>query len=412
VSRHSIAEPSVILRPGREKAPLRRHPWVLSGAIERVEGGPAPGDVVAVLAADGRFCGRGTWSPASQIRVRLWTFDPQEEISAATIDGRLGAAIALRESLLAPQALRACRLVHSESDGLPGLIVDRYADTVVCQLLSAGVERRREAIVESLARRVPGCSLWERSDADAREKEGLERRRGPLHGPEPPDLVEIVEGASRLLVDVRSGHKTGFYLDQRDSRRRLAEHACGAEVLDAFCYTGAFSVAALLAGARRVTAIDASAAALALVERQLERNDLEPARAELLQGDAFRVLRELREAGRSFDVVVVDPPRFADSRAQVERASRGYKDVNLQAFHLLRPGGILLTFSCSGHMPVELFQKIVADAALDAGRFARIVGRLAQPADHPVALSFPEGSYLKGLVCAVDAPPAARSSPR
>jgi 23S rRNA (cytosine1962-C5)-methyltransferase len=392
----------VILRPGRERPLLRRHPWVLSGAIERVEGGPGPGEIVAVHAADGGFCGRGAWSPVSQLRVRIWTFDPAETITAEWIDGRLDRAIALREKLLPAEASRACRLVHSESDGLPGLIVDRYADTLVCQILSAGIEREREAIVAALARRFPESSIWERSDADAREKEGLEKRTGPLHGPPPPDLVDITEGRCRFLVDVRSGHKTGFYLDQRDSRRRLAEHARGAEVLDVFSYTGAFGLTALAAGAARVSSIEASQPALALFARQLELNGFDRSRTEPLQGDAFRVLRALREDERSFDVIVLDPPRFADSRAMVERASRGYKDVNLQAFHLLRPGGILLTFSCSGHMSVELFQKIVADAALDAGRTARIVGRLTQPADHPVALSFPEASYLKGLVCVAD----------
>jgi len=291
------------------------------------------------------------------------------------------------------------RLVHSESDGLPGVTVDRYAEWLVIQLTTAGAERWKVEIVERLRAIVPCAGVWERSDAEVRTKEGLPRVSGRLAGDEPPELVEIVEGPCRFLVDVRRGHKTGFYLDQRENRERLAEWAPGRDVLNCFAYTGAFAVSALAAGARHATSVDTSADALQDAERHVELNGLDPSRAEQIEGDAFRVLRRMRDEGRRFDLVVLDPPRFADSRQQLPGACRGYKDINLLAAKLLSPDGVLFTFSCSGHMGPELFQKIVADAFLDAGRDGRILRRLGPAPDHPTALGFPEGSYLKGLVC-------------
>lgn len=392
---------SIVLKRGRERSLLRRHPWVFSGAIDRVHGCPGSGETVELLAADGALVGRGAYSPRSQIAVRLWTFDDQQ-VDAPLLRSRLERAVRLRHDLLEQGQTTAVRLVNAESDGLPGLVLDRYGDHLVCQLLAAGVERWRMTILELLADLVPCAGIFERSDVEVRSKEGLPPRAGVVAGDPPPDLLQIREGECLYLVDIQRGHKTGFYLDQRDNRARAAVHGrCAHAVLNAFAYTGGFGVAALRAGARHVTNVESSAAALELGQRNLELNDIDPARAEQVVGDVFSVLRRFRDAGRSFDMVVLDPPKFVESRAQLERGSRGYKDINLLAFKLLRPGGTLLTFSCSGLVEPPLLQKIVADAALDAGREAVILERLGQPADHPVALSFPEGAYLKGLVCRV-----------
>ncbi|NQU44185.1 class I SAM-dependent rRNA methyltransferase, partial [bacterium] len=293
----------------------------------------------------------------------------------------------------------ACRLVNAESDGLPGLIVDRYGPWLVCQILTAGAEVWRDVLVTELAA-ITGCEgIWERSDVDVRPKEGLSPRTGLMHGVEPPEVVEIHEGAARYLVDIRNGQKTGFYLDQRENRARAAEYAAGAEVLNVFSYTGGFTISALLAGARKVVNVDASAPALEFLDRNVALNEIDPVRVENVGGNAFEVLRRFREEGRRFDLIVVDPPKLVSSRANLQRATRGYKDINLQAFSLLQPGGILFTFSCSGLLDRDLFQKIVADAALDARREARILRYLSQSPDHPISMPFPEGLYLKGLVC-------------
>jgi 23S rRNA (cytosine1962-C5)-methyltransferase len=393
-----VSLPLVSLAPGRDRSLRERHPWVFSGAIARVEGDPAPGSSVEVRSSRGEFLARGAWSPASQLAVRVWTFDPAEAVTAEFLSARLAASVAARGAGAgAPGA--ACRLVHAESDGLPGLVVDRYADWLVCQISSAGAEFWREVWVAALASTVRCAGIYERSDVEIRRKEGLDLRTGALHGAEPPATVEIAEGRCRFLVDLRAGHKTGFYLDQRDNRALVAEHAAGARVLNGFAYTGAFGIAALHGGAERVVEIDSSAPALELGRRNLELNGFAAARVESLRGNAFEVLRSLRDAGREFDLAVLDPPRLAESRSQVTRASRAYKDANLLALKLLRPGGLLFTFSCSGHVDAWLFEQIVAGAALDAGRPVQVLRRLGPPADHPALLGFPEGSYLKGLLC-------------
>jgi 23S rRNA (cytosine1962-C5)-methyltransferase len=393
---------TIVLKRGREKSLMRRHPWIFSGAIARVEGKPRQGETVDILAAEGAVLARGSYSPASQITVRVWTFDPQEEVTPEFFHGRLERAIDSRRALLADEGPHGVRLVNAESDGLPGIIVDLYADFIVGQFLTAGAEYWKGAVVEALSRLASVSGIYERSDADVREKEDLPKLAGVLAGAEPPDLVEIREGPCRYLVDVKRGHKTGFYLDQRENRRMMEEFAPGADALNCFSYTGGFGIAALHAGAARVTNVDSSASALELARKNAELNGLDASSLENVEADAFTIMRRWRDAGRLFDLIVLDPPKFAQSQSQLMRAGRAYKDINLLAFKLLAPGGTLLTFSCSGLVSAELFQKIVADAALDAGREAQIVRRLAQAGDHPTLLSFPEGAYLKGLICKVE----------
>ena len=391
----------ITLKPKREKSLLRRHPWVFTGAVAKIQGNAQFGETVEVLSAQGQHLGWGAYSPQSQIVVRMWSFDPAEEISPSFFRSRLQRAIAGRQSLTASESLTAYRLVNAESDGLPGLIVDRYDRFLVCQFLAAGTEYWKQEIVKQLADLVPCAGIYERSDADVRSKEGLTECTGVLIGEAPPELVEIREGDLRFLVDLRQGHKTGFYLDQRENRQILAEYAPGVDVLNCFAYTGGFGLYALQAGANSVTNIETSSSALQVLQQQVELNELDAARMEQIEGDVFKILRQFRDAGRQFDVVVLDPPKFAESRRQLTGASRGYKDINLLAFKLIRPGGILLTFSCSGLMTPDLFQKIVADAALDANRDVQILRWLSQATDHPVAVNFPEGQYLKGFVCQV-----------
>uniref|UniRef100_B8HNL1 PUA domain containing protein n=1 Tax=Cyanothece sp. (strain PCC 7425 / ATCC 29141) TaxID=395961 RepID=B8HNL1_CYAP4 len=392
---------SVILKPGREKSLRRHHPWIFTGAIAQVSGHPQSGSTVVVRSASGEPFGLGSYSPHSQIRVRLWTFNPQEAIDRSFWQGRLQQAIAARNPLLQDSSQTATRLVAAESDRLPGLIVDRYDRTLVCQLLTAGAEFWRDTIMASLVDLLPGYRLYERSDSDVRAKEGLPLRSGLLYGDEPPDLIEIQEGPIRVQVDVRAGHKTGFYLDQRQNRAIVATLAAQKRVLNCFSYTGGFSLAALAGGASHVLNLDSSAAILKLSAQNHHLNDVSPDRYDHLEGDAFQVLRQLREQGEQFDLIVLDPPKFVESKAHLERAARGYKDINRLAFLLLRSGGLLATFSCSGLLEADLFQKIVADAALDAQREAQILQRLGQASDHPTLLSFPEGFYLKGLICRV-----------
>jgi 23S rRNA (cytosine1962-C5)-methyltransferase len=392
--------PRLILKPGRERSLLRRHPWIFSGAVARIEGGPGPGDTVTVVDADGNVLAQAAYSPSSQIVARVWQFGGDGEIDRELIRTRVDRAVAMRGALGRPEgSAGAERLVNAESDGLPGVILDRYADVLVCQFLSAGAERWRDAIVEEAVAALRPRSVYERSDAEVRRKEGLAPRSGTVWGEEPAERVEILEGACRFLIDVRAGHKTGFYLDQRENRFAFGAHAAGREVLNCFGYTGAFAMHALGAGAGRVTNVESSEQALREAEAHTRLNGHPAEALEQVHGDAFHVLRRFRDARRSFDLIVLDPPKFAESKSQVERAARGYKDINLLAFKLLRPGGTLFTFSCSGALEPELFQKIVADGALDAGVDARAFAHLRQAPDHPVALSFPEGLYLKGLGC-------------
>jgi len=391
----------VILKHKRERSLLRRHPWLFSGAIASVEGMPRPGETVEVCLQDGTILARGAYSPSSQIRIRIWTFDPSEEVGPALLRNRIERALAGRKALEQNGDLTAYRLIHAESDGLPGLIVDRYAGFLVCQFLAASVEYWKTEIVQHLAALVKPEGIYERSDDAVRLKEGLSPTKGTLFGKDPPRPLEICEGSWRFLVDLVEGQKTGFFLDQRENRICLARYAAGAEALNAFAYTGGFAVAALKGGASHVTNVDSSSAALVLARQNLALNSIEPDKGEHIEGDVFTVLRGFRDRRRSFDLIVLDPPKFADTVGHLMRATRAYKDINLLAIKLLRPGGILFSFSCSGLMTPDLFQKIVADAALDAHRDVQILEWLRQGPDHPVLVSFPEGAYLKGLVCRV-----------
>ena len=386
------------LKQGREKSLLRRHPWIFSGAIDAVSGSPASGDTVEVSAADGRFLAWAAWSPQSQIRARVWSFEERNRPGPELLRGRIEQALALRRALAEQDAGGGMRVVHGEADGLPGFIVDRYGDTLVAQVLSAGIERWRDVLADALIEQT-GCKrIYERSDADVRELEGLAVRTGVMRGDAPAAPLEIVEHGVRYAVDVQGGQKTGFYLDQRDNRRRIRELSAGREVLNCFCYTGGFSLAALAGGARSVASVDSSGPALELARRNVQTNAFDASAAEWIEADVFRYLRDARAHGRSFDLIVLDPPKFAPTEKHAPAAARAYKDINLNALKLLRPGGLLATFSCSGGVSAELFQKIVAGAAADAGASATVLQRFHAAPDHPVLLEFPEGEYLKGLL--------------
>jgi 23S rRNA (cytosine1962-C5)-methyltransferase len=398
VPSRSVTTVEIVLQPGRERSLDRRHPWVFSGAVAAVVGDPGPGDTVVVRGADGRVLGHAAYSPVSPLRARVWTHDADATIDETFIADRIRAAVERRHALV--RDTDAVRLVFSEADGVPGLVADRYADTVVMQITAPGAERWRDTIADVIAGLDGVARVVERSDNDARRREGLDDRTGIVRGALTTEPVVISDRGLQFGVDVTTGHKTGFYLDQRDSRRMVEILADGREVLDAFSYTGGFAVAAARGGATAVVRLDSSAPALAMGDDNLQRNGLAP--GEVIVGDAFSELRRMRDRRASFDMIVLDPPKFAATSKQVDRATRAYKDLNLLACKLLRPGGVLVTFSCSGAIGAELFQKVVAGAALDAGRDVRIVARATQPADHPVPLAFPEAEYLCGLVCQVD----------
>jgi 23S rRNA (cytosine1962-C5)-methyltransferase len=391
----------VWLKKGREKPALNRHPWIFEGAIERVEGDPAGGDVVTVRDARGEFVGYGYVNRHSQITVRLLSWDPAEQVDERLWASRIAGAVARRRSWAGRSETTAYRLVYAEADLLPGLIVDRYNDFLVVQCLTLGIERRKAELVDALVQVAGPVGIYERSDVDVREQEGLPPATGVCWGAEPPPEIEILENGHRFLVDVKTGQKTGFYLDQRVNRSVLARYASSMEMLDAFAYSGGFSVYAAAAGAGPVTLLDASDSALDLARRNLALNGWNRDMDAFVKGNVFEVLRQYRDQGRSFDLIVLDPPKFAPTRQHVHRASRAYKDINLLAIKLLRPGGLLFTFSCSGGIDALLFQKIVFGASVDAGRDVQVLEQLSQGPDHPVLLSFPESAYLKGLVCRV-----------
>ena len=396
----ATAQPGIILKAGREKSLLRRHPWIFSGAVERVDGAPVSGDTLPVRSTQGEFLAWAAYNASSQITARVWSWREAENIEAGFFRERIANALAARNELNLSRNSNGMRLIHAESDGLPGLIVDQYGDVLVMQIGSAGAEGWRDTCADILQELCQPACIYERSDSDSRGLEGLELRNGVLRGTL-PDIVEVIENGLRFKVDVVSGQKTGFYLDQRDNRALTETLAADRDVLNCFCYTGGFSLYALRGGAKSVLSIDASGDALRIAAENLTGNGLDAARAEWRDADVFQALRTLRDQGRKFDLIILDPPKFAPTAAFAEKAARGYKDINLLGFKLLRPGGLLATYSCSGGISEDLFQKIIAGAALDAGVDAQIVHHLHASADHPVLLSFPEGAYLKGLVLRV-----------
>ena len=387
---------TVILKEGREKSVLRHHPWIFSGAIREVAGDPCIGETVEIRSARGEFLAHGAYAASSHIPVKIWNFDESEAVDEAFFRKRLASAYALRKTVFHGSLPDAYRLVCAESDGLPGLVVDLYGEYAVCQITGAGMERHRELVGALLLDYAKG--VYERSDVDSRAKDGLPSRTGHLAGGALPDLLEFTENGIRYRSDWQTGHKTGFYLDQRVNRRLVSECAAGVEsVLNCFSYTGGFGLAALKGGAKHVLNVDSSEPALAFARDLAARNGFSPDAFETKEADVFQFLRSCRDARRSFDLIVLDPPKFAETMSQRERAARAYKDINLLAVKLLKPGGQLFTFSCSGAIDDGLFAKIVDSAAVDAQRPLRVVRWLSQGPDHPVLTSFPEGRYLKGL---------------
>jgi len=391
------------IKPTREKSLLRRHPWVFASALNLSDeilhsAQDASGTTVDLLAPNGSFLARASYSPHSQIRARVWTFN-DEPVDKEFFRKRIRAAISLRSKLQVEGRSDAFRLIHGESDGMPGIVVDRYKNLLVLQSSTAGAEFWKETIADLLIEETGIQTIYERSDADVRELEGLKPIIGTLRGTLPDSQITITEHNLKFNADIQHGHKTGFYLDQRENRHRIGELSKDRDVLNCFCYTGGFSIHALAHGAKSVTSVDSSGDALKLLEENITLNHLPADRHTTLEGDVFELLRKFRDAARSFDLIILDPPKFAPTAAHAEKASRAYKDINLLAFKLLRPGGILATFSCSGGVDTALFQKIVASAALDAGVEATIIEHLSQGVDHPVSLHFPEGAYLKGLIC-------------
>jgi len=396
-----MPDKSLVLKAGREKSVLLRHPWLFSGAIAQVKGEPASGETVTVYSSRMENLGSAAFSPQSSIAARFWTFDPDEKVDESFLYRKLQTAWQARQELHDDPQTTAYRVVHSESDGLPGLVADRYNDWLVVQFTSAGAEYWRKPVIRLLQQASGLTNVYERSDVEVRSLEGLPERTGSLAGGEPPQYLTILENGIHYQVDISHGHKTGFYLDQRNNRARMRVLARDKRVLNCFCYTGGFSLSAAAGGAKEIISVDSSLEALELGKENMHLNGLETP-AEWVEGDVFQVLRKYRDQARTFDLIVLDPPKFAPTAAQVERAARGYKDINLLAFKLLTPGGLLMTYSCSGGVSADLFRKIVAGAALDAGVNAVVLERLSQGEDHPVALTFPEGEYLKGLVLRVN----------
>lgn len=391
----------LFLAKGREKSLLRRHPWVFSGAVTRVEGNAASGETIDVCDFQGKWLARAAFSPQSQIRARVWTFDQQEAVDRDFFINRLQTAQQWRTWLAERDDLTGYRLIAGESDGMPGITIDRFQNFIVLQLLSAGAEYQRANLLAALQHCYPECSIYDRSDVAVRKKEGLPLAQGLVLGDEPPALLPIREHGMQILVDIKEGHKTGFYLDQRDSRLAARRFSANAKVLNCFSYTGAFAVSALMGGCEHVISVDTSQAALDVARQNVELNQLDLSKAEFVRDDVFQLLRKYRDEGRKFDLIIMDPPKFVENKSQLAGACRGYKDINMLAMNLLNSGGVLLSFSCSGLMPIELFQKILADAAIDAGRDVQFIEQYRQAADHPVIASYPEGLYLKGFACRV-----------
>ncbi|CAG8998606.1 MAG: Ribosomal RNA large subunit methyltransferase I [Candidatus Celerinatantimonas neptuna] len=393
-------KPALYLHPKREKSLFRRHPWIFSQAIERIDGTPTQGETISIYSAAGQWLAYAAYSPDSQIRARIWTFDKREHINEEFFFNRLSNAAKMRQELPRLKETNSYRLVASENDGLPGITIDRYDNVLVVQLLSAGADYYRELIAKALEKLFPGCCIYERSDVDIRKKEGLIPTSGVITGRLPEQPMTIKENGLSLFIDIETGHKTGYYLDQRNNRALIGKLAKDKRILNCFCYTGGFGTYALANGAKEVINLDVSQKALSIAEQNVTLNHLDTTRIQHRRIDVFQALRDF-QGQQSFDMIILDPPKFVDSKSSLKRASRGYQDINRLAIGLLQEGGLLATFSCSGLMPRDLFQKIVADAALDAGRSLQFIQSLEQAEDHPVGGPFPEGFYLKGFLCRI-----------
>jgi 23S rRNA (cytosine1962-C5)-methyltransferase len=399
----------VILKPGREKSVLKRHPWVFSGAIASLEGEVTNGVVAEVVSSNGIWLARGSINRRSQIVVRILTWNEDESIDGNFWHSRLERAWSARSALASDPKTNAYRLVNAEGDGLPGLIVDRYGDWLVVQFHTRGMECVKNQIVKEIECLSSAKGIYERSEGEGREKEGLPQSTGVLSGDDPPDMIEILENGLRFLVDVKRGHKTGFYLDQRDNHRRSSAYLKSCDVLNCFSYTGAFAVYAASAGAKNIINIDSSQDVLELAKRNYELNKHDfstsskssVSKVEYLTGDVFTELRRYRAENRKFDAVILDPPKFAQRNSQIKSAARGYQDINRLSMSILRPGGILVTFSCSGLISPDLFQKIIFSASLEAVREVQILEKLGHSPDHPILITVPETEYLKGFICRV-----------
>ena len=395
--------PKVVLKKKREKPLLQKHPWLFSGAIHHIEGDVAPGDLVQIVDSNGRFLATAYYNPKSQIQARVLSWDADEKINSGFWERRMKRAINGRSQLALEPESNAYRLINAEADGLPGLVVDKYGEFLVMQCLTLGIDQRKEQIINSLAKLLKPKGIVERSDANVRKKEGLPKISRPCWGEEPPEELIIQENGFKFGVHLLGGHKTGFYLDQRDNRALVCQprFVADKEVLNLFSYTGGFGIYAAGNGAKSVINVDASAPALGQAERNVELNGWKRPFDEYLTADAFALLRDYRDEQRQFDLIILDPPKFAHSRRDISRACRGYKDLNWLAMRLLRPGALLATFSCSGLIRAELFQKVIFGASVDAERDVQILYQLGQAPDHPIALNFPESAYLKGMLLSV-----------
>ena len=392
----------VKLKKGKESIIKFRHPWIFSGAIDKVENVEENGQLVLVSSSNNQPLAIGSYSFYSQIAVRIWSFDISSKVDKSLLLKRFNSALELRKNIINRSETNAFRVINSESDHIPGLIVDFYAGYYVIQFLSAGVEYFRKEIIEIISNQSDCIGIYERSDSDVRIKENLPLQTKLLFGDSIPEKVLIKENGICFGVDIQKGHKTGFYLDQRDNRLILKNFCKNKNILNCFCYTGGFSAYALTNGANYVVNIDSSAKALELANENHRLNFISDDMYENIEADVFKTLRTFREENRKFDIVILDPPKFADSAANIQKAARAYKDINLLSLQLLNHGGFLFTFSCSGHISRDLFNKIVNDAALDAGREIKFLSYLNQSKDHPILSSFPESYYLKGLLCYVN----------
>jgi len=399
----AISGSSLILKPGREKPVVNRHPWVFSGAIDGSNGEPAPGDIVDIKRNDGKWLARAYFNPHSQITARILTWEQAEYIDETFWSKKLERSIEMRRKLRPLPGTTAYRLVNAEADGLPGLIVDKYNDFLVIQLLTLGIDRRKEVLVKLLAEKINPDGIFERSDTAVRKKEKLPQRHGCIWGEEPLDDLVVKEDSLYFSVDIKNGHKTGFYLDQRINRKLVTgdQLVKGRSILDAFSYSGGFGIFAARGEAAEIVNIDHSSTALILAKHNQAINGFDRPNDEYIAGDAFQIMRRLYRDGRHFDMVILDPPKFAHSKSQINSACRGYKDINLLAMKLLKSEGLLATFSCSGLINRDLFQKVIFGASVDAGRDVQVLSQLSQAPDHPILLTFPESEYLKGFLCRV-----------